>query len=141
MNETTVTIVGRVSTELTSRRTVEGASVVSFGVITSERRYDKEAGSWVDGHKMHAWVTCWRKLALGVVDSLKKGDPVIVTGRLYQDSYERDGETRTSLRLDAQAIGPNLSWCTTEVRRTAPSEPGNVIEPGPREPAFAAAAV
>jgi single-strand DNA-binding protein len=119
MYETVMTVVGNIATDVYERRTGAGAAIASFGVVSTERRYDKESGDWVDGHKLFVWVSCWRKLATGVLGSLKKGDPVVVNGRMYEETYEKDGEKRTTVRVDAYAVGPNLSRCTAELQRNS----------------------
>ncbi|MQA08833.1 MAG: single-stranded DNA-binding protein [Pseudonocardiaceae bacterium] len=117
MNETYVTVVGRVVGEISQRTTREGHKMASFRVATNERRYDKAIEQWVDKNPMFLEVICWRRLAAGVGTSLNKGDPVVVTGRLHQRDYEVEGQRRSKLELDAQAVGPDLSWCTADVQR------------------------
>ncbi|GAA0614888.1 hypothetical protein GCM10010174_35730 [Kutzneria viridogrisea] len=129
MFETVITVVGNVTRDLVERTTMEGVKVVNFGVISTERRYVKDTAQWVDGERIYFQVTCWRKLAVGVLESLKKGDPVVVTGRVYQERYQVNGEERTQLRLDASAVGPNLAKCTARVNRRPTSESGEEAKP------------
>ena len=44
--------------------------------------------------------------------SLKKGDPVIVTGRLFTRNYEHQGQRRTSTELEAHSVAADLARCT-----------------------------
>jgi single-strand DNA-binding protein len=44
MNETVITIVGNVISDLKSRRTGEGVHVVNFRMASNERRFDKVSG-------------------------------------------------------------------------------------------------
>jgi single-strand DNA-binding protein len=83
--ETTVTVVGNVATDVVLRQTQDGIPVTSFGVVSTERRFDAKTESWIAGNKLFVWVTGWRKLANGAAASLKKGDPVIATGKLWVD--------------------------------------------------------
>jgi single-strand DNA-binding protein len=117
MNETSITIVGNVISDLKARRTAEGHRVVSFRVASNERRFDKETGDWVDGDRLFVSVTCWRRLANGVAMSLSKGDPVMVTGRLYTRGYEVEGQKRSVTEVLATAVGPDLSRCAAELMR------------------------
>ncbi len=65
------------------------------------------AGEWKDGDTLFTSVTCWRALAENVHLSLRKGNSVIVIGRLSVRPYEtRDGEKRQSVDIDAMAVGP-----------------------------------
>lgn len=116
IGETTVTVVGNISSDVFMKGTHSGA-VAAFWLRSNERRYDKESGEWRNGRSLAVRVSCWRRLAENVRDSLGKGDPVIVNGRLYTTEFVTDGQTRTVTELDAQAVGPNLSWCVTSVRR------------------------
>jgi single-strand DNA-binding protein len=116
VGETTVTMVGNVVSELI-RRTENGHDVVSFWLRSSERRRDKESGEWVDGRHLSVRVTCWRKLAESVLASLGKGDPVIVTGRMYSGGDAAGGQPLAIPELEASAVGPNLNRCTVTLQR------------------------
>ncbi len=55
--------------------------------------------------------TCWDKQAEFVGETLKKGRPVLIEGRLKSDSWEdkNTGAKRTKLEITAQRISP-LTW-------------------------------
>ncbi|MBB3052574.1 single-strand DNA-binding protein [Prauserella isguenensis] len=127
IGETTVTVVGNISSDVVVKDTHSGP-VAGFWLRSNERRYDKESGEWCNGRSLAVRVSCWRRLAENVRDSLAKGDPVVVSGRLYTTEFVTDGQSRTVAELDAQAVGPNLSWCTSSVRR--PSRDRNRPETG-----------
>jgi single-strand DNA-binding protein len=116
VGETTVTLVGSVASELT-RSTSNGHDVVSFWVRSTEKRRDRETGEWVDGRHLSVKVTCWRKLAEAVYSSLTKGDPVIVTGRMFTGGAGDGPQSRPLPELEASAVGPNLNRCTAVVQR------------------------
>lgn len=122
MRETYLTVAGNIITDPKLRTTAEGNRVVNFRVASTERRLDKEEGQWVDGETLYLNVSCWRRLADGVITSLSKGDPVVVTGRVFTRGYEVDGQPRTAVELIANAAGPDLSRCTAEVHRNRRSE-------------------
>jgi single-strand DNA-binding protein len=119
VRETTVTVVGNVATDVVLRQIQDGTPVTSFGVVSDESRFDAKTQGWVEGNKLFVWVSGWRRLARGAAESLKKGDPVIVAGKLRLESYEKEGEKRTAVKIEATAIGPNLAFCTADARRTA----------------------
>lgn len=75
------TLVGNVGT-VYELRTVgkDNKSVVDFTVAVTPRKRTPE-GEWVDGDTLWHTVTAWGKLADNVVESLNKGDQVIVHGR------------------------------------------------------------
>lgn len=118
VGETNITLVGNVVSDLNRRVLEDGGEVVSFRVVSNERRFDKSTGEWADGRKFSARVNCWRRLAVNVYSSLGKGDPVMVVGRLHTREYEVNGEVRYSTELDAYAVGPNLNRATAVVTRT-----------------------
>lgn len=110
MNEIAVTVVGHVASKPTLRITPQGHPVSSFRIASTARRMDKETGGWRDTGTIFATVTAWRQLAEHVAQSLSVGDGVIVQGRLGQHEYDdREGNRRTSLDIDATAVGPDLS--------------------------------
>ena len=120
MKETLVTVVGNVVTDPTLRVTSGGAKVTRFRLASTERRFDKAAGGWRDGDTIFWWVSCWRQAAENVADSLVKGQPVVVHGRLRENRYEVEGQPRTSLEIDASTVGHDLSRGVTRFRKVAP---------------------
>jgi single-strand DNA-binding protein len=92
-------------------------SRAGFRVGSTERRFNAEQGEWVDGDRLFLSVVCWRKLADGVVASLGKGDPVIVSGKLVTRDFEVDGKRRSVVEVDASAVGPDLNRCVADTRR------------------------
>jgi len=74
--------------------------------------------AWVDGDRLYIDVRCWRGLARNALDSLKKGDPVVVTGRIFTRNYEHQGQSRTSTTLEAHSVAADLAHCTVVLTRT-----------------------
>ena len=117
MNETLVTIVGNVVSDVRRHRSTTDDHV-TFRVANNARRFDRETEGWVDGDRLYTTVSCWRRLATGVAGSLGKGDPVVVTGRLYTRNFQTDdGQRRSVTELEATAVGPDLGRCTASVHR------------------------
>ncbi len=117
MNDTYVTVVGNVVDEPQLRHTGSGVPVLSFRIASSSRRYDKERGAWVDNQRLYASVTCWRALAQNVSTSLRKGQPVVVAGRLYCREYQKEETSRLSYQIDADAVGHDLARGTAAFTR------------------------
>jgi single-strand DNA-binding protein len=118
MYETLMTIVGTVVTPIDSHRLPDGTAVANFRIVSTQRRQDRATGGWVDGDKLYLDVKCWRDLADNTAMSLGKGDPVVVTGRLYTRSYEHEGQRRSAVMLEAHSVAADLTWCTAVVTRT-----------------------
>ncbi|APU13639.1 MULTISPECIES: single-stranded DNA-binding protein [Actinoalloteichus] len=119
MNETTITIMGNLISGVRFRRSPEGVAAASFRLSSTERRYDRDRGHWVNGDRLFVTVRCWRTLAEHTIAVLEKGDPVIVHGRLQTREYAVDGQRRHCTELTASAIGPDLTRC-----RAAPERHG-----------------
>ena len=117
MYETNVTVVGRLATDVDWSRRGDGPVVANFRVASTERRYDRATGGWVDGEKLFLDVRCWRRLAENAAASLVKGDPVVVTGKLYSRNYEHEGQRRTAVTVEAQNVAADLSRCTVVLKR------------------------
>jgi single stranded DNA-binding protein len=123
-NEALVSMTGYVATQPRYRMIGNGASVVSMRVAWTPRYIDRGTGEWVDGNTSYLTVTCWRKLAENVAMCLRKGDPVVVKGRLSVRSFEKDGMPRTEVDVDASSVGHDLSRGVAHFQRTkrAPGE-------------------
>ena len=98
------------------RYTPTGMAVATCRVAVQDRKQDN--GKWVDGETSFVTVTIWRGRAENVAESLTKGTRVIVVGRGKQRNYEtKDGDKRTVFEVDADAIGPDLTFATAKVIR------------------------
>jgi len=117
-NEAQVSLTGYVATQPYYRKVGNGASVVSMRVAWTPRHIDRGTGEWVDGNTSYVTVSCWRKLADNVALCLRKGDPVLVKGRLSVRDYEKDGMPRIEVLVDANSVGHDLSRGAAHFVRT-----------------------
>jgi single-strand DNA-binding protein len=114
-----VTLVGYVAQDPIIRKTKQGTNVTDVRVGTTPRFLDRKTGEWRDGDTSYYTVTCWRRLADHTKASLHKGDPVVVKGRFRTSSYEdKTGQLRTSIEIEADAIGHDLSRGISNYFRT-----------------------
>lgn len=116
MNETTVTVVGNVASDVRHVTTARGVSLASFRLASTPRRFDRNLG-WVDGTTSFYSVTCWRHLAEHVRSSVRMGEPVVVTGRLSVREWERDDRRGVTVEVDATSVGHDLSRGTSTFAR------------------------
>jgi single-strand DNA-binding protein len=122
MNEAHVSLTGYVATEPRTRAVSEGVQNLSMRVAWTPRWLDRATGEWTDGGTSYATVTCWRKLADNAAVCLRKGDPVLVKGRLSVRSYEdKQGVQRVQVDVDATSIGHDLGRGVAMFRRTRPA--------------------
>ena len=118
MNETTLTVVGNLTADPELRQTQSGVAVASFTVASTPRNFDRQANEWKDGEALFLRCSAWRDLATNINASLTKGSRVIVTGRLQQRSYQdREGNSRVSMEVQVDEIGPSLRYATAQVVR------------------------
>ena len=97
--------------------------MANFRVASTERRYDRATGGWVDGDKLFLDVTCWRRLAENAFASLVKGDPWSSPAGSTPASYEHEGQRRSAVTLEAQSVAADLAWCTAVLTRTDAAAP------------------
>lgn len=109
MNETVLTVVGNVAQDPKLRVTSNGTRVVSFRLASTERRYDKALRGWRDGDTTFYTVTCWRNVGENALESLAKGDPVLVHGRLRDSRYEKEGHWHSAFEIEAYSLGHDIS--------------------------------
>jgi single-strand DNA-binding protein len=138
--ETTLTVVGNLTADPELRFTQSGAAVASFTGASTPRSFDKNSGEWKDGEALFLRCNVWRQVAENVAESLKRGNRVLVTGRLRQRSYEVDGQKRTTMELEVDEIGPSLRYAQVSVRKvdreggTQQTRPQNRQQPPADDP-------
>jgi single-strand DNA-binding protein len=116
----TTTIVGNLTADPDLRFTPTGVAVLDFTVASTPRVYDRESGEWRDDGTLFLRCSLWRQAAENAAKSLTKGTRVIVQGRLKQRSFEtKEGDRRTVVELDVDAIGPELRYATAKVSKVS----------------------
>ena len=118
MNEPILTLVGNLTADPEVKHVAGGQAVCNFTVASTPRTLNKQTDQWEDGEAMFVRCAVWREYGENVANSLVKGARVIVQGRLQVRSYEKDGQTRTSLELLVDEVGPSLRYATARVERT-----------------------
>ncbi|WP_406508579.1 single-stranded DNA-binding protein [Streptomyces sp. NBC_00212] len=130
MNETMVTLVGNVATQVEWRESATGGAA-RFRLAVTARRFDREKQSWVDGATSFYTVWAARALGMNLTGSVAIGEPLVVHGRLkVRDEERKDGPRRFSADVDAVAIGHDMSRGTTAFRRVFKGEAGPVERAG-----------
>jgi single-strand DNA-binding protein len=128
MNINHVMISGNVVSDPRLSVTQRGDVRTSFRIAHNRRFQNRTTGEWCDGETTYVDVTCWRQLAQNVADSVVRGMPVVVTGRLeirQVAAVDAQAPARTFVTVEAAAVGPDLSLGTvafTRVKRAAALE-------------------
>ncbi|MET3963211.1 single-strand DNA-binding protein [Marmoricola sp. OAE513] len=111
MNETMVTLQGWVGNDVEVREV--GETRVATFRVGSTPRFNR-AGTWVDGTTSWFTVNCWRGLGRNVAESIRKGDAVVVHGRVKVDVWEREDQPASvSWIVEATYVGHDLNKGTT----------------------------
>jgi len=116
--EITTTVIGNLAADPELRFIPSGAAVANFTVAQTPRTFDRDSNSWKDGETF--WMRCnvWRDTAENVAASLHRGDRVVVTGKLKQRSYDKDGVTHTVVEMEVDEIGAALRYAEVRVNKT-----------------------
>ena len=118
MRETYMHVAGVVVTDPLVRKFDDGRQVMSFRVGSTSRRYDSNAKSWVDGQTLWVKVSCWRELATNAIECVRKGDRLVVWGRVRTEQWKgEDGGQRSDLAIEAEALGHDLAFGVSRFER------------------------
>ncbi|WP_115788711.1 single-stranded DNA-binding protein [Arthrobacter silvisoli] len=116
-----ITVRGFVASEVKSSTTPGGIATASFRIGSTERRFDRANNVWIDGNTNWFTVQSFRHLAGHVGCSIKKGQRVIVLGKLRLRQWERDGRIYHVAEIDAESVGHDLMWGSANFTRMASS--------------------
>jgi single-strand DNA-binding protein len=134
----TITVTGNIATEPEQRVVRGDEKVTSFRIAATRRRFDEQTRSWVDVYTNYYSVSAFRALGLNAYTALRKGQRVIVTGRLRVKEWDNGTKQGVTAEIDADGIGPERSGTpTTPPAATAPETP---LEPTSESAAPAPAA-
>lgn len=113
--EPLITVVGNATSDAELRYTPSGAALAAFTVAVTPRI--KRGEEWVDGDTAFFRCTAWREMAESAGESITKGMRLIVHGRFKTRQYEKDGQTRTSVEIEVDEVGPSLRYATAKVQK------------------------
>ena len=102
----TVTLSGNLTRDPEHRTTTGGTSVVKLRIASNERYKNQTTGEW-DDRPGYYDITIWKGMADWVASNIKKGDQVVVEGRLRWREWETDeGQKRQAVDITANSIVP-----------------------------------
>lgn len=117
----TITLTGLVATTPRHVTTTEGLHITSFRLASTQRRFDRSQERWIDGETNWYTITTFRQLALNAATSIEKGQRVVATGRLRIREWENGEKSGTTIDIEADAVGHDLSWGSTVFTRSISS--------------------
>lgn len=100
--------------------------------VFKDRKRDAQ-GQWADGDANFINVTVSNG-AENFVNSVAKGDSLVIVGRLVIREYEKDGIKHQSPEIRADSIGPSTRW--NEAKTPRAMEFGSSSEPEQTEAPF-----
>ena len=119
-----ITVTGLVATVPRYLVTTEGLPITSFRLASTQRRFDRSQERWIDGETNWYTITGFRQLAINVAASVKKGDRVVITGKLKIRDWENGERTGTTIEIDAEALGHDLMWGSSSFTRSVATNAG-----------------
>jgi len=94
--------------------------VAEIRVGSTPRRLNRATGEWQDGETSYYTVKCWRRLAVNVKGSLRKGDMVLVRGKVVTRTWVDDQQrTRVQVEIEADTLGHDLAFGWSHFNRGA----------------------
>ncbi len=91
-----VILVGNLTRDPELRYIPSGTAVAEIGLAVNDRV--KKNDQWVD-ETTFVDITLWGRTAEVANEYLSKGAPVLIEGRLKLDSWEKDGQKRSKLKV------------------------------------------
>jgi len=100
----TITAQGNLVFEPDFTVTASGISRCKLRIACNERRKNQD-NTWSDGETSFFDVVLWRGLAEAAGDAFKKGQPILVVGKVRVSKYEdKNGVERTAVEITADEI-------------------------------------
>jgi single-strand DNA-binding protein len=92
-----VVLLGNLTRDIELRYLQSGMAVTDIGLAVNDRR-KSQSGEWVE-ETTFVDVTLWGRTAEVAGEYLSKGSPVLIEGRLKLDTWEKDGQKHSKLRV------------------------------------------
>lgn len=139
-----ISMEGRVVNDPELRFAPSGTAVGSFRIAANDRKFNRDTNEWTDGDPLFLSVTCFKQLAENCAESLRKGDLVVVNGKLQMREWETDGgEKRSRVEILADSVAASIRFRTvrhgegqTERSKEPPAEDPWASPPASDEPPF-----
>ena len=91
-----VILVGNLTRDVELRYIPSGTAVADVGLAINDKR--KQGDEWVE-ETTFVDVTLWARTAEVASEYLSKGSPVLIEGRLKLETWEKDGQKRSKLKV------------------------------------------
>ena len=99
-----ISVKGNVGSDPELKFSKNNTAYANFSLAYTPRT--NENGEWKDGETTWFRVTVFGAKAEALVDTVKKGDAVLVVGEMKQSTYtDKEGKERTSMEIAARDVG------------------------------------
>lgn len=107
-----IALEGRVASEPELRFGQTGTAICRLRMVAQDRRMNQQTKEWEDGDVLWMDVTCFKQLAENVVESITKGDQVVVTGRIRTEEWDdrETGQKRSKVSMVADTVSASLQF-------------------------------
>lgn len=103
MSINNVILSGHLTSNIELRSTASGSSVLEFSIAVDERKRDQKTGEWSTYANFFNCVMFGSR-AESLSKIFEKGMKVAVSGHLRYESWEKDGQKRSSVRVVAEEV-------------------------------------
>ncbi|HEX3869988.1 MAG TPA: single-stranded DNA-binding protein [Pirellulales bacterium] len=97
-----VIVVGNLTRDPEVRYTTNSTAVCDIGLAVNDRRKNAN-GEWIE-ETTFVDITLWGRTAEVAGEYLKKGASILIEGRLKLDSWEKDGQKRSKLKVVGETM-------------------------------------
>jgi len=109
-----ITLLGNLARDPEIKYTNEGLAIADLRVAVNRKWKDKD-GNGVENVEFFN-VTAWNKLAENCANNLKKGDRVIISGRLNHRSFDtKDGKKVNIMNVIADVVAASLEYSSVKI--------------------------
>ena len=98
-----VILMGNLTRDVELKYIQSGTAVTELGLAVNERRKNQQTGEWIE-EPVFVDITLWGRTAEIASEYLSKGSPVLIEGRLKYDTWEKDGQKRSKLRVVGETM-------------------------------------
>ncbi len=127
-----VTIEGNLTADPEHDTSENGVEYARFSVAVNDRRLNEETKLWEDAGTVFHRVVVFNDQARHVVDSVRKGDSVLVAGDLRFGSYtDKDDNVRESRDIVADTVAASLRFATVSIEHAPKANGPDARAEGP----------
>lgn len=130
-----VMLIGNLTRDPEIKYTPKGTAIAAFGLAIN-RNYTTEGGEKRE-EVTFVNLEAFARLAEVIGEYCKKGDPIFIEGRLKLDTWEKDGQKRSAMKVIVEGIqflGGRREDSHADPERSQSSRPTNAPPPQRRAP-------